>query len=131
MENNLFIKAARTKLRFIAETGHLNVEDLFDLSLKSLDAVGQKIIADIKPSGSSLLENPDPKVSAASAENELRLEIIKFVIETKQTENKAAAAASLNRRQREFLEGLKEKRQIDAMESLTLEEIDAQLAALG
>jgi hypothetical protein len=69
-------------------------------------------------------------VSAASAENDLRLEIVKFVIDTKQTENKAAVAASLNRRQREFLLGLKEKRQIDAMESLTIEEIDAQLAAL-
>jgi hypothetical protein len=56
---------------------------------------------------------------------------VKFVIDTKQTENKAAVTASLNRRQREFLLGLKEKRQIDAMESLTVEEIDAQLAALG
>lgn len=131
MENNLFIQAAKSKLRFNTNKGQLTTEDLFDLSLKSLDTVGQVIISELKPGSTSLLENPDPRVSAATAENELRLEIIKFVIETKQTENKAAVAASLNRRQREFLEGLKEKRQIDAMESLTLEEIDAQLAALG
>lgn len=131
MENNLFIQAAKSKLRFRTETGHLTVEDLFDLSLQSLNRIGQVIISELKPGSTSLLENPDPRVSAATAENELRLEIIKFVIETKQSENKAAVAASLNRRQREFLEGLKEKRQIDAMESLTLEEIDAQLAALG
>ena len=136
MENNnhaneLFIKATRTKLRFSTNKGQLSTEDLFDLSLKSLDTVGQLIIAELKPGSSSLLENPDPRVSAASAENELRLEIIKFVIATKQEDNKAALAASLNRRQREFLMSLKEKRQIDAMESLTVEEIDAQLAALG
>ena len=131
MENNLFIQAAKSKLRFTTTRGQLTVEDLFDLNLKSLDAVGQVIIAELKPGSSSLLENPDPRVSAATTESELRLEIIKFVIETKQTENKAALAASLNRRQREFLEGLKEKRQIDAMESLTIEEINAQLAALG
>jgi hypothetical protein len=130
MENNLFIQAAKSKLRFTTTRGQLTAEDLFDLNLKSLDAIGQAIIAELKPGSSSLLENPDPRVSAVSAENDLRLEIVKFVIDTKQTENKAAVAASLNRRQREFLEGLKEKRQIDAMESLTVEEIDAQLAAL-
>ena len=131
MENNLFIQAAKSKLRFTTTRGQLVVEDLFDLNLKSLDDVGQFVIAELKPGSSSLLESPDPRVSAATTENELRLEIIKFVIETKQTENKAARAASFNRQQREFLEGLKEKRQIDAMESLTIEEIDAQLAALG
>lgn len=134
MENNtndLFIKATRAKLRFNTGRGQLTTEDLFELTLKDLDRVGQAIIAELKPGSTSLLENPDPKVSAASAENDLRLEIIKFVIATKQEENKAAVAASLNRRQREFLVSLKEKRQIDAMESLTVEEIDAQLAALG
>jgi hypothetical protein len=130
MENDLFIKATRSKLRFNTNKGQLSVEDLFDLSLKSLDTVGQVILSELKPGSTSLLENPDPKVSAASAENELRLELIKFVIATKQDENKAAVAASAARQQRAFLMGLKEKRQIDAMESLTLEEIDAQLAAL-
>lgn len=130
MENK-FAKAANSKLRFSTNKGLLATEDLYDLSLKSLDTLGQAIIAELQPVCSSLLENPDLRVTTATAANELRLEIVKFVISAKETENKAACLAGTTRRQREFLQGLKEKRQIDAMESLTIEEIDAQLAALG
>jgi hypothetical protein len=38
-ENNLFIQAAKSKLRFNTTRGQLTTEDLFDLNLKSLDAM--------------------------------------------------------------------------------------------
>ena len=37
--NALFVTAARKKFRFETSKGGLNTEDLFDLSLESLDAI--------------------------------------------------------------------------------------------
>ena len=128
--NNLFVEASRLKLRFATSTGHVTVEDLWDLSLKSLDEIGVRVMEQCKPR-LSLLENPDKKADRASRAAELALEIIKFVIGVKQDENKAAVATAAARQQRAFLTNLRDKKKIDQLEGLSLEEIDAQLAALG
>lgn len=133
-ENPLFT-AMKTKLRFPApgrSAQLLAPEDLCDLSLKDLDTMAVAADAAITQSGTkSFLENPDRRATAARAEQELRLEILKMVIDDKQTENKARKQASEIKARREFLEGLKQKKMIDQLEGLSLAEIDAQLAALG
>jgi len=133
MENQatLLFTAIKTKLRFNTSRGQLAPEDLCDLALKDLDTMAVAVDAAITQAGSkSFLENPDRKANAARAENELRLEIIKMIIEDKQTENKAKKAAADLKARREFLEDLKQKKMIDQLEGLSLEEIDAQLLAL-
>lgn len=130
-EANPFLAATKKKLRFVTTGGHYSVEDLWDLSLKDLDRIAVKIDETLSAgSRKSFLENPDPKASAARSEDELRLEILKAVIGAKQDENKATRAARDKASQKAFLEGLLEKRKIDALESLPLEEIQKQLAAL-
>jgi len=131
-QNHPFIVASKTKLRFPSGRGHLQVDDLWDLSLKDLDAMAVSIDASLaKTGGKTFLENPDRRVSAERDEQALRLDLLKLVIEIKQNENKERRAKSELAARRLFLEGLKEKKQISQLESLSVEEIDAQLAALG
>ena len=98
--NDLFLAASRRQLRFATGKGYATVEDLWSLSLKSLDAIAVALDEQIKPGRKSFLENPDARASEAEADNNLRLEILKAVITVKQDENKAAYAEASKRTQR-------------------------------
>jgi hypothetical protein len=128
--NDLFLAASRRQLRFATTKGHITTEDLWALSLKSLDAIAVSIDEQIKPERKSFLENPDAKQRETESDNVLRLEILKAVITVKQDENKAAYDAASKRSQREFINSLIEKKKIGAMENLSIEELQAQLAAM-
>lgn len=129
---NAFITAAKSKLRFQTGGGHLSVEELFDLSLKSLDMIAVAIDAKLSGSGGhkTFLESPDRKMLAERTQDELRLELLKAIIAIKQDENKARRAESEKAARRAFLSKLLDKKRINALESLSQEEIEAQLQAL-
>jgi hypothetical protein len=132
MQDQLFLTASRRQLRFATTRGHLTVEDLWSLTLKQLDALAVSIDEQVKPGGrKTFLENPDTKANEADADNKLRLEILTTVIGIKQDENKAALAEASTRRQKEFLKDLLGRKKIGEMEAMTVEQIEAQLAALG
>ena len=132
MDNNaLFIQASRRQLLFSTTKGFLTVNDLWSQSLKTLDTIAQSIAAGIKPKNQSFLSNPDAKADAATADNQLRLDILVFVITTLEAENKAERAAGEARKQREFLKSLLDRKKIASLENLTEAEIQAQLDALG
>lgn len=130
-KNALFVAASRCKLRIPTTKGPLAVEDLWDLSLKSLDEIAVKLDAKIQPSRKSFLDNPDPKKDAQAEADMLALEIIKVIIGIKQEENKAAREASSKAAQIAFLRGLKEKKRMEALEGLSMEEIDKQITELN
>ena len=131
MDNTHFALAAKSKLRFSTTRGQLSTEDLYDLSLKDLDRLAVAIDGEIGTDRKTFLANPDSTpVSKARVENELRLEILKAVIEDKQADNAAKKAAAEKKSRVAFLENLREKKEIDKLETLSIEEIDAQLAAL-
>lgn len=129
--NELFVTATRRKLRFATTRGDLTIEDLWDLSLKDLDRIAVVTAKAIEPSAVSFLENPDPKKDRITEENTLRLEILKEVIRVRQDENKSALEASKKATQKRFLTELLEKKKMDALEGLSLEDIEKQLAELG
>lgn len=127
-----FIRAARIGLRFSTSRGHLAVEDMFQLTLKDLDAVGQTIIARLERSSSkSLLANPDKSASKANDEDNLRLDIIKVIIDIKQTENAEAARRLTNKRQKDLIAEILEKKRLGAMEDKSIEELEKELASLS
>lgn len=128
--DNLFLEASRCKLRFNTGRGQLSVEDLWDLSLKDLDKAAVAIDEEIKPQRKSFLENPDRSEARRAKEGELALEIVKAIIAVMQAENKERLAEASKRQRREFLQGLLEKKQIDALESLSAADIEKELAAL-
>lgn len=133
-ESNLFITASRKKFRFASERGDLTVENLWDLPLTSkngfnLNAVAIGVNAELK----GLAEESFVETSTNPRRKDLEnmLEIVKYVIAVKQEEAKAAtervAKQELKRKLREAIEA----KEGEALQSASLDDLKAQLAALG
>lgn len=130
----IFIKATRKKFRFPSDKGDLTVEQLWELPLTSrsgpnLNSIAITVNTELKGlTEESFVEvNPNPRRS------QLRdmLEIVKYVIATKQQEvkeaNEKVATAAAKERLREAIAVKKTEK----LNSASLEELEAQLAALG
>jgi hypothetical protein len=128
----MFQKASRLKLRFIATTGHaFNVEDLWDMPLKStrtvsLDALAMATHKRIKDSQEVSFVDEVQKDST----EQLRLDILKHVISTKQAENAAIRKESEIKAERQRLMELIDRKQNEADESLSLDELNEKLKEL-
>jgi hypothetical protein len=116
----MFEKAARKKLRF-QYRGLQSVEDLWDLKLEELDKIYSGLRAEQKASeDDSLLK----KSTRAGRELELKVDIVKYVVVTKQAEADArvqrAAKREKARRVREILAQKKD----EALAGMSLEDLE-------
>lgn len=126
--NDLYIKAARRAYRWNSNKGPLTVEDLWTLDLKPLDAIAVALDEEIAKAGrKSFLANTRGPSTLASEE---RLEIVKDIINVKQAEAVAAADKAARKAQIETLRAALEKKQIDAIGNLSMDELQAKLADL-
>ena len=132
---NIFERAARGKLRFESPVGDLTAEQLFDLPLTAkgeranLDSIARAVNRELKDivDGSFVEVKPDPR----KTDLELRLDILKHVIEAKQAEKAAAEARAANaERKRKLLDALAAKDD-QALAGMSREEIQAEIAKLG
>lgn len=126
---NIFEIAARSKTRFASTRfASLSAEDLFDLSLRDLDEVAKGINRQIKAEKeeSFLSQNKN----AARKDLDLKLEIVKHVIDVKETEaaERLAQKAKADERQK-LINALAEAEQRE-QQSKTPEQLRAELAAL-
>jgi len=128
MSNDLFIRASRQKTRFKTTQGALTVEDLWDLSLDSLDRIAVALDETIQKAGKKSFIG---KRDRQAASDELAFEIVKHVIDTKIAESEAAKLRAVRRGEREFLEGLLRERQTEELKGLQREEIEARLKNLA
>lgn len=129
MSANIFEIAARAKLRFASPRfASLTTEDLFDLSLTQLDEVAKGINRQInaEKEESFLSKNKN----AVRKDLELKLEIVKSVIETIETEKAEAVAAQNKARERQKLIDALAEAEHREVQSKTPEELRAELAAL-
>ena len=130
----MFEKASRLKLRFDSLKGQLSVENLWDLPLQSksgfdLDTVAKTVNQELK--GVTEESFVETCANPRKGELELKLEIVKHVIKTRQDENAAAANAVAKREERKRLEGILATKQASALEQLSVEEIQKRLDDLG
>lgn len=132
--NEVFIKATRKKFRFPSDKGELTVEQLWELPLTSRNGFNLNSIAiGVNTELRSLTEESFVEVDPNPRRSQLRdmLEIVKYVIATRQAEAKAAnekvAKAALRENLREALAAKK----TEQLNSLSVEELEAQLAALA
>lgn len=124
---SIFEKASRLKLRFPSSKGQLSTEELWDLSLTSLDNIGKTVIRALKDAQE---ESLIVIKSNATTVLDLQLEILKHIIAVKQTEAEASKLRVANQQHKQLLLELKASKQMQALQNLTAEEIDAQLALL-
>ena len=123
----MYKKALRTKLRFSTSKGKLTTEDLFDLSLTDLNNLA--IALDKK-----LSETPRKSfisdIAPDTQEDELRFNIVKDIITLKLAERNAAQNANAKAAEKAQLLEILHRKKNEALENLSVAEIEAKLASL-
>lgn len=123
--NNLFVTAAVKKFRFSTNRGQLTTEDLFDLSLTSLDNIAVSLDEQVQKAGRKSFIG---KRSDSTTDLENQLEVVKFVIAAKQEEAEVKKVRAEKSARRQFLMALKEKKVMEGMESMSVADIEKELA---
>ena len=130
---NLFEVATRNQFRFPSDRGEITVEQLWELDLKSkncfdLDTIARAINKELKAETEESFVNitPNPKKKPL----EQKLELVKYIIETKMEENKKAKEKAERKEKREKLMRAIADKQDRAMSDASLEELQKELAAI-
>ena len=120
----IYKKASLLKLRFPTAKGFISVEDLWDLSLTSLDSMYKTLNKMLKTVGEESLLSVK---SSTDEELSLRVEIIKDVVTTKQEEAKKRVSALLKKQQREKIQNIIAEKKDASLSSKSLAELEAML----
>lgn len=116
---NIFEIATRNKYRFTYR-GSLTVEDLWDLNEKDLDNIYKSLKSKAKQlNEDSLLETK----SAEDTELANKIEIVKSIFETKRSEALARAEAAVNQKKRKQIEAIIARKDNEALEGKSKEEL--------
>lgn len=134
---NIFLEATRQALRFDSPTGaSYTTEQLWQLPLQTvrttqsdLDGMGKVILRELRQQEEESLITPAN--NAPKKLLQLKLEVVKTIIETKQAENAAKVAEADRASQRIQLRQLLLEKHADELKNLTKEEIEARLKVLG
>lgn len=119
--------AIRNKYRFPYK-GMVSVEDLWDLSVTQLDGIFKTLNAEVKKEQEeSLLATK----SAADAELETKISIIRYIVATKQAESEKAKKAKENKAEAQKILDIIGRKQDAALENMSIEELQARLAAMS
>lgn len=126
-EVNLFDVATRNNYQFPFK-GLINVIDLWDLSLTNLDSVFKVLNAEVKKSEEESLLNTKSK---EDEELSNKIKIVKYIVGVKLAEKEAKEDEKKNREMKQRLLAIKAKRQNEALENLSDEDLDRAIAELG
>ena len=124
---SIFEKASKAKLRFSTSRGQLSTEDLWDLSLESLDQIAVAIDKALETAGKKSFIG---KRDTTNTTLELQLEILKHIIEVKLTEKDAKAKRVERNAQLAQLKELAASKSTEALQGKSLEEINKMIAEL-
>lgn len=123
----MYKEASKMKLRFATVKGNLSVEDLWDLSLTTLDKLAVAIDEQISknPKKSFISEStPEDKVS------KLKLDILKDIINTKLEEKAKKDSEKQKISERNKLLEILAKKEEASLENLSIEELKKKIAEL-
>lgn len=121
---NIFKYAAKKSLRFPYK-GSLSVEDLFKLDMNSLDAVYKTLKKQQKASNEeSLIEEK----TTEDRELEVKIAIVKEIFDDKKAAVEKAKKAAANKAKNQRILEILAKKQDEALENMTEDELKAQLA---
>jgi ribosomal protein L11 len=131
---NMFERATRSKYTFATSVGLISVTDLWDLPLTSQRGAN---LNDVAKEINRVLKSQDEddfvsmSINAKKTQNEFKLELVKYIISVKQAENSASLEKKTNAMRKEKLLALLAKKNDDALESKTIEEIQREIEALA
>lgn len=124
---NIFERASKQKLRFATAKGHFATEDLWDLSLESLDTLAKTVHSELKNSEEvSFIKT----VSSVNTELNLKMDILKHIIKYKLDLKEAAKTRAEKAAKLEELQELLHDKTKEEMKGLTKDEIAKRIADL-
>lgn len=126
MSKNMFEVATRTKMRFPFK-GMISVEDLWDLSVQNLDKVFKALNSQRKEAQEESLLN------VKSSEDEVldtQIAIVKYIFDVKLDEQVARVKAAENKEKKQKIMTLMAKKDDEAMENMSKEELQKLLDEL-
>ena len=123
MSNDIFVIATREKYRF-PFNGQISTEDLWDLTPAQLDRVYKVLKKDQKTSNEeSLMTTRNSEDSAL----ENKIEIVKFVFETKKAEKQAAIIEAEQEAKKKRIREIIASKKDDALKNMSIEELEKLL----
>lgn len=133
--DNLFVFATRNKLRFASIHGLLTVEQLWDVPLRSRSGDGFDLNTIAKAANRALKEVSEESFvettkTTEHARREMTLEIVKYIIETKLTEEADATVRAAKRQEKQKLLSILAEKQAGKLSELSEKELQKRIAAL-
>lgn len=119
MSENIFEKAVRLKLRFEYK-GFIGVEDLWDLKPEELNKIYSNVKKELRSEEDGLMATRKTK---AEKEAQLKLDVLKYVFDVKQAEADEQKVRAENKRKKDYLLGVLERKQNEQIESSSMEDI--------
>lgn len=126
---SIYKEAAKQKLRINTNRGPLSVEQLYDLSQTDLATLSRGLKKSLKKNDDDELSFLDD-VSTVDKTEELRFNIVKDIYLTKKAENEEARLAKEKKESRQKLVQLIAEKKEGALQSKSLEELEAMLASI-
>lgn len=123
----LFEKAARLKLRFAYSRGFISAEDLWDLSLKNLNSIAKEIRRNLKAEAE---EDYLTEQSPTDTKEQLKFDLVLYVLRTKQDEAKASLERETKKAERQRIMELLAEKQEESLRALSAEQLEAKLKEL-
>ena len=124
---NLFEVASRKKLRFDSKHGKITVEELWDLSLESIDSIAVALNNKIKTTETvSFVSN----VSSANTEDKLKFDIVIHIINTRKAELEVRRERAVNAERARTIREELSRRKEDAIKTKSDEDLQKELDEL-
>jgi hypothetical protein len=133
MNDNMFERATRFKIRFSTPRGDLSVEQLWDVPLRSRDKFNlDEIAKECNRSVKAVTEESfvAPARTPAHDKAELALEIVKHVIGVKLAEEEASKRRAANRGEKERLLEILEQKRAGKLAELSEEDLKKRIESL-
>ncbi len=131
---NIFEQATRDKVRFSSRAGELTVEDVWTLPLAttnalrvSLDTLALGLHTELEH---TMISFVSPKKEAGDTLLQLKLDIVKHIIQVRLAELETAAKARDTREKRDKLLEIIGNKEAEALTNLSLDELRTMVAAL-
>lgn len=122
----LFVTAARKKFRFQTARGELQVEDLWDMPLSSKDGFNLDALA-IKLDELVDTKSFVKRRSNTENVNSLKLDIVKYVIDTKVSELEQAEEAQIKKAKKEKILAALKNKEDSKLEGMSEEDLRKEL----
>jgi len=125
----MFEQASKLKLRYKVANGTISTEDLWDLSLESLDKIARGLHKELREAEEVSFITSNIREAATSL-NELRFGIVKHIIEVKVEAREAKKVKEQAAAKKETIKRILAAKQDETLQSMSIEDLQKELQSL-